>query len=139
RERFYGYLACTRASEKLTLTFSRADAEGTILNPSPFIAHLQQIFPSLEVEEFKNEIGPAEIESVAEVIPLLIENEAKTLNSKEIQRLLTSSPTISELKKDLEQLREPNPEENLLPQIAGKLYGPVLRTSVSRLEEFASC
>src|SRR5581483_3386579 len=54
-------------------------------------------------------------------------------------RLLTSSPTILKLKEDLKNLREPNPEENLSPEIAEKLYSPVLRTSVSRLEEFASC
>ena len=122
RENFYGYLACTRASEKLALTFSRADAEGTVLNPSPFIAQLQQIFHSLEVEEFKNEIEPAEIESVAEIAPLFFATESPELKIQ-----------------DWEPLREPNPEENLSPQIAEKLYSPILRTSVSRLEEFASC
>jgi ATP-dependent helicase/nuclease subunit B len=50
RERFYGYIACTRASEKLAVTFSRHDAGGRALNPSPFVAHLQRLFPNLEVE-----------------------------------------------------------------------------------------
>ena len=44
RERFYGYIACTRASEKLFVTFSRQGADGKTLNPSPFIAHLQTNF-----------------------------------------------------------------------------------------------
>ena len=52
RERFYGYIACTRASEKLVVTFARQDADGRALNPSPFVAHLQRMFPKLEVEEF---------------------------------------------------------------------------------------
>ena len=39
----------------------------------------------------------------------------------------------------MRQLREPNPAENLPPALAEKLFGPVLRTSVSRLEEFAQC
>ena len=55
RERFYGYIACTRASEKLVVTFSRHDADGRALNPSPFVAHLQRLFPKLEVEEFSTE------------------------------------------------------------------------------------
>ena len=63
RERFYGYIACTRASEKLTVTFSRHNADGKTLNPSPFIAQLQKIFPALEIEEFQNEIKLDEIES----------------------------------------------------------------------------
>jgi ATP-dependent helicase/nuclease subunit B len=36
-------------------------------------------------------------------------------------------------------LREPDPAEKLSPALAEKLYGPVLQTSVSRLEEFAQC
>jgi len=43
------------------------------------------------------------------------------------------------LLKNLDALREPEPAENLSPALAEKLYGPVLRSSVSRLEEFAGC
>ena len=52
RERYLGYIACTRAQEKLFVTFSRHDADGRTLNPSPFIAHLQRHFPGIELEEF---------------------------------------------------------------------------------------
>ena len=48
-------------------------------------------------------------------------------------------PALAELKNSLDELREPSPEENLPRANAEKLYGPVLRTSVSRLEEFAAC
>ena len=37
------------------MTFSRHNADGKALNPSPFVAHLQRIFPALEVEEFQHE------------------------------------------------------------------------------------
>ena len=43
------------------------------------------------------------------------------------------------MKKSLEGLREPNPAENLSPDLAEAIYGPTLQTSVSRLEEFAQC
>jgi ATP-dependent helicase/nuclease subunit B len=122
RERFYGYLACTRASEKLALTFSRNDANGNILNPSPFIAHLQQIFPALKIEEFQNEIELAEIESTNELAPFFFATQDSRFKVQ-----------------NWEPLREPNPEENLSPAVAEKLYGKILRTSVSRLEEFAAC
>ena len=36
-------------------------------------------------------------------------------------------------------LREPDPAEGLSPVLAEKLFGPTLRSSVSRLEEFAQC
>ena len=56
RERYYGYIACTRASERLMLTYAREDADGKILNPSPFIAHLQNIFPLPEIREEISEV-----------------------------------------------------------------------------------
>ena len=138
RERFLGYIACTRAGEKLLLTFSRQSADGKTLNPSPFIAQLQAIFPGLEVEEFQNEIKPAEIESPIEIAPLLFEAQNSKLKTKNWGELF-QLPALADLKKSLDELREPSPDENLSPALAEKLYGPVLKTSVSRLEEFASC
>jgi len=126
RERFYGYIACTRASEKLAVTFSRNTADGTVLNPSAFIGHLQRIFPGLEIAEFKNEIGLEEIESAAEIAPLIFD-------------IPDEIPGLADLRQALAELREPDPRENLTASVAARLYGPTLRTSVSRLEEFAQC
>jgi ATP-dependent helicase/nuclease subunit B len=138
RERFYGYLACTRASEKLVVTFSRQDVDGKTLNPSSFIAHLQQIFPALEIEGFQNEIELADTQHANEITPLIFEiknSKPKIQNWQELFAL----PALKSLTKSLDDLREPDSEENLSPKIAEKLYGNVLRTSVSRLEEFAAC
>jgi ATP-dependent helicase/nuclease subunit B len=131
RERFYGYIACTRASEKLAVIFSRHDANGKALNPSPFISQLQRIFPALEIGEFQNEIEPADAEHANELIPSLVQNRNR--------ELLSEWPALAELAKRLETLREPDIDEKLSPSLAEKLYGPLLQTSVSRLEEFAQC
>jgi ATP-dependent helicase/nuclease subunit B len=128
RERFYGYIACTRASEKLMVSFSRSAANGTVLNPSPFISHLRRIFPALVIEEFQNKISLEEVESRAEMAPLIFEVPG-----------LDEIPGLADLRKQLADLREPDPEENLTPSVAARLYGPALRTSVSRLEEYAQC
>jgi ATP-dependent helicase/nuclease subunit B len=139
RERFYGYIACTRASEKLFVTFSRGDAGGQLLSPSPFIAHLQKIFPALEIEAFQNQIELADAQHANEIVaPLLMEMQNEECRMKNWPELL-QLPILEELKKNLAALREPDPQENLSPQMAEKLYGTVLKTSVSRLEEFASC
>jgi ATP-dependent helicase/nuclease subunit B len=138
RERFYGYIACTRASEKLAVTFSRSDTGGKMLNPSPFIAHLQNIFPALEIEEFQNEIELAEAQHANEIAPLIsaIQNpESKIQNWAELLQI----PALADLSQSFQQLREPNPAENLSSSLAEKIYGTTLRTSVSRLEEFAQC
>jgi ATP-dependent helicase/nuclease subunit B len=72
RERYLGYIACTRASEKLVVTFSRHDADGRMLNPSPFVAQLRRIFPGLDVEESSGEIKLAGAEHASEIAPSLM-------------------------------------------------------------------
>jgi ATP-dependent helicase/nuclease subunit B len=157
REHYLGYIACTRASEKLVVTFSRHDADGRTLNPSPFIAHLRRILPGLDIEESSGEIKLAEAEHASELIVPLVETqnsvaaEVTRLKSKASQSLLTSAatdenwrdllalPAIESLAESLRQLREPEPAEGLSPALAEKLFGPTLRSSVSRLEEFAQC
>jgi len=157
RERYYGYIACTRVREKLVVTFVRNDADGRMLNPSPFIAHLQRLFPKLEVEEFSADTDWSEAEHTNELVQALVEiqnfvgDEVTSLKSQENQRLLTSSPTdqnwcellkisaLAELMKNLRELREPDSAESLSPELAGKIYGAILQTSVSRLEKFAQC
>jgi ATP-dependent helicase/nuclease subunit B len=173
RERFFGYIACTRAREKLIVTFSRHDADGRPLNPSPFIAHLQRLFPTLEVEEFQTEIEMADAEHAIEIAPILMALQERRSPARRVgvQALACSSDTLKrELQPDfragpetglparvenwadllqlsllkslletLRALREPDPAEKLSPALAKKLFGPVLQTSVSRLEEFAQC
>jgi len=146
RERFLGYIACTRAGEKLAVTFSRHNAEGRAFNPSPFVAHLQRLFPNLEVEEFQNEIGLADAEHAVEIAPFLSAwpgtpgsaDEPPALATAELAGLL-ELPALKSLLETLQALREPNPAESLSPALAEKPFGPVLQTSVSRLEEFAQC
>jgi ATP-dependent helicase/nuclease subunit B len=53
--------------------------------------------------------------------------------------LLFEIPAVKSLAAKLAQLREPAEDENLSPLLAEKIYGPVLKSSVSRLEEFAQC
>ncbi|HEY5043206.1 MAG TPA: PD-(D/E)XK nuclease family protein [Verrucomicrobiae bacterium] len=157
RERYLGYIACTRANEKLAVTFSRQSADGRLLNPSPFIAQLKRIFPPLEAEEFSGEPDWRDAEHANElIVPLVeIENsvaaEVTRLKLKENRSLLTSAatnetwqrlleiPALKSLAEKLARLREPDEKENLSPGLAEKLYGPVLKSSVSRLEEFAQC
>ena len=47
-EQFLIYMALTRASEGLWISYSLADEEGRALLPSPLIARIKKIFPSLK-------------------------------------------------------------------------------------------
>jgi len=157
RERYLGYIACTRASEKLLVTFSRHDADGKALNPSSLITHLQALLPGLEEQEFRADVDWRKAEHVNELIAPLVEilnfagDEVTSLKSKENGRLLTSSPTnaswskllelpaLKSLAESLRQLCEPDPTEKLSPGLPEAIYGSALQSSVSRLEEFAQC
>ncbi|HEV2437858.1 MAG TPA: PD-(D/E)XK nuclease family protein, partial [Verrucomicrobiae bacterium] len=157
RERYLGYVACTRAGEKLCVTFSRHDANGKTLNPSSLITHLRTLFPGLEVEEFHAGAEWRHAEHVNELVLPLVEisnlpgGEVTSLKPERSQRLLTSSPANSNwsallelpalrlLAEGLRRLREPDPMENLSADLSEALYGSALQSSVSRLEEFAQC
>ena len=137
RERYFGYIACTRPSERLVLTHARADGEGTKLNSSSFVTHLRRLFPELATEEFSH-VDWREAEHAGELAEPLLEmrnSESKT-NSWDLFRSL---PAVAALERSLGALRIPLTDEGVSPALAEKLFGPVLKTSVSRLEQFAAC
>jgi ATP-dependent helicase/nuclease subunit B len=132
REHYLGYIACTRANERLALSFSRQSDDGKTLNPSPFIAQLKNIFPALEVEEFTHAQNWTAAEHKIELVPLLSAIHPPS-------SILHSHPALQSLAVKLSELREPDKREGLSPSLVEKLYGTTLRSSVSRLEEFAQC
>jgi len=156
RERYLGYIACTRASEKLAVTFSRHDADGKTLNPSSLVLHLQRLFPELAVEEFRADADWREAEHVSEMVAPLVEIQMSPPHPSPLPAgqgeggprkaglgegwlELLELPALESLAEHLRQLREPDPAESLSPDLAEAIYSPVLQTSVSRLEEFAQC
>jgi ATP-dependent helicase/nuclease subunit B len=135
RERYYGYIACTRSRERLLATFARRDAQDRPLNPSPFVAHLRRLFPTLTLET-----APP----LQPVLPALSQQpcgagfQPATPCGAGFQPAVPCgagcqpAPAAGPF--------PPAPETSLHPVIAAQLYGPVrLRTSVSRLEDFAAC
>lgn len=138
RERYLGYIACTRAAQKLAVTCASQDAAGRTLNPSPFIGQLRRMFPALAVEPFSGVPDWHAAEHPVELVPPLVAVPEPETGSRAAASLL-ALPVLKKLAADLAALREPDAQENLSPALAEKLYGPVLRSSVSRLEEFAAC
>lgn len=156
RERYLAYIACTRPRERLVLTSAQADSEGSPLNPSAVLSHLRRLFPDLEVEGGGRIEGWGTVEHVGElVVPLLRLSRctpgdaaapdpaspprATTLEPASAWRALAALPSVAERLRPLERLHETGAESHLSPGLAERLYGPVLRTSVSRMEQFAAC
>jgi ATP-dependent helicase/nuclease subunit B len=173
RERYYAYIACTRASERVVLTSALCDANGSPLNPSPFLAHVHQLFRTLQIEQVPRALDWRESEHVNELIgPVLrmrsaecgvrneeqgkvISNQWSVISGSEPQseqglepakhsalRIPHSAlalPALSAVLERVRHLQNPRTDDQLSSELAGKLYGPVLRTSVSRMEQFAAC
>jgi ATP-dependent helicase/nuclease subunit B len=141
RERYYAYLACTRARERLVVTYTLNDSDGNPLNPSPFLSRLHHIFPSLEIENIGAEADWRESEHANElIVPVLnATRSASDAPRDENWQKLAQSPALAPAIKRLRQFDLSGTDESLSSDLAGRLYGPALRTSVSRMEQFAAC
>ncbi len=144
-ERYYGYIAFTRARARLVLTCAAANARGQPLNPSPFFAHLERLFPDLKPEPLP--AAPAWTESghACELIPPLLRREAAASSVSPAPAktpallALESLPAIAPAVVKWRQLAVARQNARLAPALAEKLHGVQLRTSVSGLEDFAAC
>jgi ATP-dependent helicase/nuclease subunit B len=135
RERYYGYIACTRSSEQLAVTCSRQDSRGAALNPSLFLTQLQRIFPRAVMEEFSAQPKWNEIEHVFEILPGLLRGDV--LDAGEL-RSLPEAAAVFEQWQRWHSLAGPE-KLALSPAAASALYGRELRSSISALETFAEC
>jgi ATP-dependent helicase/nuclease subunit B len=133
RERFYCYTACTRARERLVLTCAAEDGEGHALNPSPFLAPFKRLFPALEFERIPRTPDWRDSEHASELVAPLLRNRL------DAGKMLAAWPALASLREQLKRLAPVSPLERLPAEIAARLYGPDLRTSVSRMEQFAAC
>ncbi|MGH9594705.1 MAG: PD-(D/E)XK nuclease family protein, partial [Bryobacteraceae bacterium] len=133
REQYLGYIACTRPRETLLLTFAQHDDGGTALNPSPFLSHIKRLFPQLAVEKFTGP-GDAAPEHVCEWVPRLLR-----VGGGESWCGLADMPAFAPLRDRLKLFARPELPGRITALLAEALYGRELRTSVSRLEQFAGC
>ena len=132
-ERFYGYVACTRARHQLFVSFSDADRLGRKLNPSTFIAHLQRLFPKLVIEPAA--CNETEVRHASELItPLLRAHATGDASAQKLMEL----PVFQSVRR-LAEAQSPSTVASLSSELVTRLYRSPLVTSVSRLEEFAAC
>jgi ATP-dependent helicase/nuclease subunit B len=134
-ERFYGYIACTRARERLVATFAQRDANGQELNPSVFVEHLRRLFPAMEVERFSGESELADAQHAVEmVVPLL---KAAPTASPPLARL-AALPLFQPVLASAADLGQAS-RDQLSVSAVERAYGAELDVSISALEDFAAC
>ena len=145
-DNFNIYKAFSTAENEIYFSYSSADNEGKSLRPSVMIHKIKKMFPELKEEsdvinpkyEITNELGTYEE---------LLDNIAQKQNGKKIDDIWylvyeyynKNEDKKRKLKQDLEGLKYTNIPEQINQEVIDKLYGNVLRTSVSRLERYQSC
>ncbi len=128
-ERYYGYIAFTRARRRLVISSSAFDAMDRPLNPSIFVPRLQRIFPALEIESWRPPETVFQAEHPLDLLGALILGE---------QDLPAITP-FDGLRARLASLRAYSADDTLSPATIERLYGRELQTSVTSLERFGQC
>ncbi|MFM2293767.1 MAG: ATP-dependent helicase/deoxyribonuclease subunit [Verrucomicrobiota bacterium] len=133
-ERYFGYVAVTRASERLVLTCAQTDARGKALNRSPFFDQLEKIFPEIKLTD-----APAPAPFDALVHPHEIIPAALQLQSRGVQTPLLALPQLTDVLAHAQQIAAAHAPQLITPAHADALYGSEFKTSVSALEDFGAC
>lgn len=144
-DRFYLYLALTRPSDCLHISYVKTDGNGKAMRPAACIAELISLYPGLAVldeEEQKDEIH--NLFSPAGIWRYLVngfsdlEQSMKNPVWFEIYCYFYQQRPEA-MKQLLAAASDGYEEEALTAELAKKLYGQALQASVSRLEQQAAC
>lgn len=147
QETYLGYIAFTRASDRLWISYATADEKGREMLPSPFIDRLRRCFPEWQPTRVSGDFTSMEWISTprdfaAGLVAALRAPETSTdqratwLAAYEQARQIPRVAAL--LGRVLPSLTYANSAQ-LSPEISRELFGPDLSTSISRLETFAAC
>ncbi|MBL9169296.1 MAG: PD-(D/E)XK nuclease family protein [Verrucomicrobiales bacterium] len=155
-ERYFGYIAFSRSTERLVVAWSTADRDGKTLNASPFIGHLLRMFPELRTEEFSRVPPWQAAEHVSDLAADLVRSRRREFGgaddlesepqssedlgmSTELVERFAQIPSLRSLDERCHLMLEGLAATSLKPVVAEQLYGKSLMTSVSALEDYAAC
>ena len=145
-DNFNIYKAFTTAEEKMYLSYSSSDMEGKSLRQSILVSRTKKIFTKLQ-EESDIIQRKSEICTKQNTFEELLINLRDFRDGKEIDPIWFKIYNIfdndTEWKPKLESaikaLSYTNVPEKITKENVEKMYGDVLKTSVSRLEQYSSC
>ena len=151
-QRLYLYLMMTKPTERLYLSYAKVDNEGKSIRPAYLVNTVTRLFPDIVITQPQTRPTEEQIESPADALAYLVRLLRKYAADDigdEKQLFITLYDTYVRNEKYapvLEQMKRAafsylsNADRNRIPrELAGMLYGQVLKNSVSRLEKFASC
>ncbi len=144
-ERYFFYLAVTRAKERLYLTYPRIDREGKQSLPSFYLSEVQQIFQN-QVPVRRQELGRPypELKEAMDLRELELAFAGSVWHDESPEEesldLLAGEKTIlTESQRLLEDAFQNHEAAIQDPEILASSYFDLKRTSSSKLESYARC
>ncbi|HEY3316144.1 MAG TPA: helicase-exonuclease AddAB subunit AddB [Bacillota bacterium] len=152
-EDYLGYVALTRARERLYLSYALADEEGRPLGPSPLVNRVRLIFPGLRPTTVGLDPGDQPQKALGYLTDPgraaghLVRRLAAARGTRppgpfwaQVYGVLADDEAYRRAAAPLlRSLNHGNAAGPLPPEVVRRLYGDPLRTSVTRLERFAAC
>ncbi|HHW47665.1 MAG TPA: helicase-exonuclease AddAB subunit AddB [Clostridiaceae bacterium] len=151
-ELYLVYTTLTNAGSYLRLSYPAADNEGKALRPSIIISRLRKIFPKIRESSdiLSDDTGQDSLRLVSVPAPTFNEligalrKQAEGFNVNPLwwdvyRWFVQDEEWKSRCSKAISGMFYSNRADALSPERAKKLYGNIINTSVSRLEQFASC
>ncbi len=152
-ERTLAYVALTRASEHVVVSYALSDDDGRSARPSPYLGALKSAGPGIEVKCLADPVRsrqPWDVRTLGDLTrrfalefrsrlprtqddPILRGRWNELYATSQVD-LSTDSVTVRALR----SLDEPE-DTQLSPNVLERLHAGPLRTSVSQLESFAAC
>ncbi len=146
-EQFFIYIALTRAVEKLVVCYPLTDEEGKGLTVSPVVTRLKHLFPTLSECFLGNQEDiylisqpDSALQIYADQLRMVRQGEPLSPLWKAAEKWLLEDPLHRNQMLRLQaSLLSQNQEDKLRRPLARRLYGKRLKSSVSRMEQFAKC
>lgn len=147
-ERLLFYIAATRPSHRLIITWASSDGQGRAQHASPYVATLQQLFPALAIERTACDGLEPEADSILSVrdlaagLALAMRVRSESNLRSRWNDLYEAARRRIDLAKQLQPVLASLDYENqamLSKASVARLFGETYRASVSELETFAAC
>ncbi len=150
QEKFLFYLAVTRASEELHLSYALADENGGAMEPSPWALQLEEKGYVAQITRQADESAPgkeliASVPSALSWLPVMIRSAAEGNPVGDVWWALYDWALLHGWKERtagiLKGLFYRNEPQRLSHDMVMKLYAPggVLRSSVTKFEQYRKC
>ncbi len=145
-DRFNIYKAFTTAENQIYLSYISSDKEGKAIRPSTLITKIRKIFPKL-IEESSVIEDEIDISMPKQIYGELLVNIRNSRNGENIDDIwkaiynwyMKNEEWKPKLLKSIKGYRDKKYAEKISKNNIERLYGNILRTSVSRLEQYRRC